>query len=61
MQNTVIFQSCENDNFQMKNCHIFLIFVPNMDSGNTLEPTHNLCFREKKKIIHTPVYPSFTI
>ena len=25
--NTSIFYGCKNDNFQMKNCHIFLIFA----------------------------------
>ena len=37
MQYTVIFQSCKNDNFQMKNCDVFLIFAQNIDHGYTLE------------------------
>ena len=35
MQYTVIFHSCKNDNFQMKNCDIF---AQNIDHGYTLEP-----------------------
>ena len=40
MQNmyTAIFHSLKIDNFQMKNCDIFLIFAQNTDSGYTLEP-----------------------
>ena len=57
MQYTAIFHSCKNDNFQMKNCDIFLIFAQNIDRG-----THDLCFRAKiRKKIYTPVNPSFTI
>ena len=32
------FYGCKNDNFQMKNCDIFLIFAQNIDRGYTLEP-----------------------
>ena len=56
----------------MKNCDIFSYFAQNIDRGYTLEPpqrgeavlrsTHNLCFRAKiRKIVYTPVNPSFTI
>ena len=48
MQYNAIFHGRKNDNFQMKNCDIFLIFAKNIDCGYTLEPhhnTHNLCFR----------------
>ena len=38
VQYTAIFYSCKNDNFQMKNCDIFLIFAQNIDRGYTLEP-----------------------
>ena len=38
MQYLAIFHGCKNDNFQMKNCDIFLIFVQNIDCGYTLEP-----------------------
>ena len=32
------FTAEKNDNFQMKNCDIFLIFAQNIDCGYTLEP-----------------------
>ena len=35
MQYTVIFHSCKNDNFQIKNCNIF---AQNKDRGYMLEP-----------------------
>ena len=38
MQYTAIFHGYKNDNFQMKNCDIFLIFAQNIDRGYTLEP-----------------------
>ena len=40
MQYTAISHGCKNDNFQMKNCDIFLIFAQNIDCGYTLEPPH---------------------
>ena len=60
MQYTAIFHGCKNDNFQMKNCDIFLIFAQNIDRGHTLEPavltsTHDLCL-EQKKIKCIPLY-----
>ena len=69
MQYTAIFTEERNVNFQIKNSNIFLIFAQNIDCGYTLEPrgytltsTHNLCFRVKiRKIMYTPVNPSFTI
>ena len=54
MQYTVIFHSFKNDNFQIKNCGIFLIFAPNIDCGYTLASTHNLCFGAN---IRKKVYP----
>ena len=33
-----IFHGCKKDNFQMKNCDVFLIFAQNIDCGYTLEP-----------------------
>ena len=39
MQYTAIFHRCKNDNFQMKNCDIFLIFAQNIDCGYMLEPS----------------------
>ena len=38
MQNPAIFHGCQNDNFQLKNCDIFLIFAQNIDCRYTLEP-----------------------
>ena len=38
MQYIVIFHGCKNDNFQMKNSDIFLIFAQNIDFGYTFEP-----------------------
>ena len=35
MQYTAIFHGCKNDNFQMKNSDIFLIFAQNIDCGYT--------------------------
>ena len=32
------FTAVKNDNFQMKNCDIFLIFAQNIDRGYTLGP-----------------------
>ena len=37
---TAIFHGCKYANFQMKDCHIFLIFAQNIDRGYTLEPPH---------------------
>ena len=39
MQYTVIFHGCKN-NFQMKNCDIFLVFALNIDCGYMLELPH---------------------
>ena len=38
MQYTAIFHGCKNDNLQMKNSHIFLIFVQNVYFVYTLKP-----------------------
>ena len=35
---SAIFHGCKNDNFQMKNFDIFLIFAQNMNCGYALEP-----------------------
>ena len=40
MQDTAIFHSCKNVNFQMKFFNIFLIFAQNIDCGFTIEPPH---------------------
>ena len=70
MQYTAIFHGCKNDNFQMKNSDIFLIFPQNIDCVYTLEPPQRggsneypqSMFKSKnKKIMYTPVNPIFTI
>ena len=38
MQYTAIFTPVKYDNFQMKDCNIFLIFPQNIDCGYTLNP-----------------------
>ena len=59
-----------SDIFQMKNSDIFLISAQNIDCMYSLEPPrwggsneyYNLCFwAEIRKIMYTPVNPSFTI
>ena len=56
--------------FQIKKSDIFHISAQNIDCGYSLEPPrrggsneyHNLCFlAEIRKIMYTPVNPSFTI
>ena len=66
MQYTVFFRAIKIGNFQLKNCDIFLFFAHNINCGYLLEPpltgTHNQCFRAKiRKIMYTPVNPSFAI
>ena len=60
----------KNENFQIKNSDIFQISDQNIDCGYSLEPPrrggsneyHNLCFwAEIRKLMYTPVNPSFTI
>ena len=61
----------KNDNFQIKNSDIFHIFAENIDCGYPLEPPRrvgsneypqSMCFFvEIRKIMYTPVNPSFTI
>ena len=57
-------------NIQIKNSDIFHISAQNIDCGYSLEPPqrggsneyHNLCIWEEiRKIMYTPVNPSFTI
>ena len=40
MQYSEIFHDCKNDNFQMEESDIFLIFTLNIDCGYSLEPPH---------------------
>ena len=56
----------KNWKFSDKNSDIFLISAQNIDCVYSLEAvltsTHNLCFwAEIRKIMYTPVNPSFTI
>ena len=68
--NTLKILPPKNENFQIENSDIFSYFCLNIDCGYSLEPPrrggsneyHNLCFwAEIRKIIYTPVNPSFTI
>ena len=56
----------QKDNFHMKKCDVFLIFVPNIDCGYTLEPPQrggsnkypqSMIQSKTKKRIYTPVNP----
>ena len=60
----------KNENFQIKNFDIFLISAQNIDCGYLLELPHwgssneypqSMFWVEIRKIICTPVNPSFTI
>ena len=60
----------KNENNKMKNCDIFLTSAQNIDCGYSLEPPRRggsneypqSIFRaEIRKIMYTPVNPSFTI
>ena len=70
VQYTAIFHGHKNDNFQMKFFDIFLIFAQNIDCGYTFEPPQrggsneypqSMFWSKNKKIMFTPVNPSFTI
>ena len=60
----------KNENFQIKNANIFLISAQNIDCGYSLEPPRrggsnkyqqSMFLSCNKKIMYTPVNPSFTI
>ena len=60
----------KNENFQMKNSDIFPISAQNIDCGYSLEPPRrggsneypqSMFLSRNKKIMYTPVNPSFTI
>ena len=54
----------KHENFQIKNSDIFHNSAQNIDCGYSWEPpsSHNLCFWAKiRKLMYTPVNPSFTI
>ena len=40
VQNTKIFKVVKNENFQLKNFDIFLIFAQNIDCGYSLDLSH---------------------
>ena len=63
MQHTAIFHGCKNYSFQLDFLDLFHVFAQNIDCWYTvLTNANNLCFRGKnKKIMYTPVNPSFTI
>ena len=59
----------KNENFQIKNSDIFHIFAQNIDCGYSLEPPQrdrsneypqSMFWAEIRKIMYTPVNPSFT-
>ena len=57
--NAAISKSAKNDNFQMKNCDIFLIFAQNIDRRYTLEAVltsnNKLCLGAKIRQICLPL------
>ena len=62
--------SPKNENFQIKNSDIFHISAQNIDYGCSLEPPQrggsneypqSMFLTEIRKIMNTPVNPSFTI
>ena len=64
------FYNKKNENFQIKNSDIFHISAQNIDRGYSLEPPRqggsneypqSMFFEQKRKIMYTPVNPSFTI
>ena len=55
MQYTAIFHGCKNDNFQMTNCDIFLVFA----QVNVRTAIYVLEHKHYK--MYNPVNPSFTI
>ena len=70
VQYTAIFHVYKNKYFQMKKVDSFLIFAQNIDFGYMLEPPQrggsneypqSMFHSKNKKIMYTPVNPSFTI
>ena len=60
----------KNEKFQIKNSDMFHISAPNIDCGYSLEPPRrggsneypqSMSLSRNKKIMYTPVNPSFTI
>ena len=58
---TAIFQDCQNGNFQMKKCYIFLIFAQNIDHGYPRSKFKSKNKKIRKNCTYTPVNSSFTI
>ena len=65
-----LFYHQKNEKFQIKNSDIFHISAQNIDCGYSLEPprrggsnkyTQSMFWAEIRKIMYTPVNPSFTI
>ena len=65
-----IFYHQKNENFQIKNSDIFHISAQNIDCGYSLEPPRwggsnkypqSMFWAEIRKIVYTPVNPSFTV
>ena len=70
MQYTEIFKVVKNENFQLKNFDIFLIFAQNIDCGYKLEPPRrggsneylqSMFWSKNKKNRYYPANPSFAI
>ena len=70
MQYTEIFKVVKNENFQLKNFDIFLVFAQNINCEYTLEPPlrggsneypQSMFWSKNKKNRYTPTYPSFAI
>ena len=70
MQYTAISQGSKNENILDSNLINFLFFAQNKDCWYTLEPPHcggsneyqqSMLKSKNKKIMYTPVNPSFTI
>ena len=57
MYYSAISHGCKNDNFQMKNYDIFLIFAQNIDRGYTLAPPQ----WGVRGMIHTVMLPCCTV
>ena len=67
---TETFTTKKNENFQIKNSDIFHVSAQNIDCGCSLEPPRwgisneypqSMFWAELRKIMYTPVNPSFTI
>ena len=70
IQNILKILPSKNENFQIKNSDIFLTSAQNIDCGYSLEPPRrggsneypqSMFWAEIRKIMYTPVNPSFTI